>query len=138
MFQRIGIDQHTTLARITRRARRNAMHVLAQGKNVCTLQAFIYEHVTEDKVFAVAYEEIKTQTLSLICLREVEVLNFVRRNKKIYEVINGVEVLTGNFDSKVSKFVACNALPDNVVPLEKPNGCEAESRIGSSSCHAQS
>lgn len=93
MFQRIGIDQHTTLARMIKRTRRNALYVIAREKN---LTAYIYKHKTEPKVFAVAFEEINSHTLTAISMEAALVLNFVRKNTQVFEIVDGAEILVGD------------------------------------------
>ncbi|AXG66789.1 hypothetical protein HOU08_gp063 [Dickeya phage vB_DsoM_JA29] len=131
MFQRFGIDQHTTLQRMKKRARRNALFVLSQGKKECALSAYIYSHEIEANTFALAFEEIKPQTLNSILLIEAEVLNFVRKNDRVFEIVDGVEIQMGKFNPKVSRFLGCKDLPpNNVVSLEKTNGRKIEADIG--------
>lgn len=102
MFQRIGIDQHSTLNKTRRRARRNAVHVLSIGKKETLLVAYIYSHRTEKKFFALSFEPIKDVTLEVLNLVCADKLHFTRIDGQVYEIVDGKEILLGNFPVRVS------------------------------------
>lgn len=110
MFQRFGIDQHTTLQKIRKRARRAAIYQLSLGKIDDCAAVHIYSHEIEPKLFAMSFEELNAQTVCAILLVHAEVLNFVRKNGRVFEVVDGVEIPIGRF-----KFDS--APTNNVVPI---------------------
>lgn len=124
MFQRFGIDQHTTLQRIKKRARRAAEHLLSSGKKDVCATVHIYSHELEPKLFAMSFEELKAETLCAILLIPAEVLNFVRKNGRVFEVVDGVEIPVGRFKHNVSPyfFEQDKAPPNNVVSIGNQNG----------------
>lgn len=123
MFQRFGIDQHTTLQKIKARARRSAQYLLSSGKNDADASVHIYSHEIEPKLFAMSFEELNAQTLCAILLVPTEVLNFVRKNGRVFEVVDGVEIPIGRFKYNATKDDD-RTPPNNVVSIG--NQCDGK------------
>ena len=117
MFQRFGIDQHTTLQKIKRRARRAAQYLLSSGKNDAGASVHIYSHEIEPKLFAMSFEELNAQTFCAILLVPTEVLNFVRKNGRVFEVVDGVEIPIGRFKYSEHTEDDGRTPPNNVVSI---------------------